>query len=155
MPYFQATIRNIEYRLRALKDYKLKEFLKNALEDNEDLIIGLVREDQLYERGINGKDISIMDYAPYSLNTIFRKIALSQPHDRVTLKDRGVFYESMKLVLTDEGFYIVAPTYYTPDLLEKYGEAILRLTNENFNKHVIPVLRQYIGEQISFMIKES
>lgn len=141
--YFQATMRNIVYRLRSLGSYGLDEALKKAIEENEGALLNIVRYEQLYEGGINGLGEEIWNYAPYTRMTIRAKQEKGQVADRVTLRDTGKFYKRMRLIITDKGFYISSPTLYTPDLLDKYGEEILRFTNENFNKVVVPLLRIY------------
>lgn len=141
--YFQTTMRNMVYRLRSLGSSGLDEALKKAIEENEDALLNIVRYEQLYEGGINGLGEEIWNYAPYAKMTIRAKQEKGQIADRVTLRDTGKFYKRMRLVITDKGFYISSPTLYTPDLLDKYGEEILRFTDENFNKVVIPLLRIY------------
>jgi hypothetical protein len=136
------------YRLRSLGSSGLDEALKKAIEENEDALLNIVRYEQLYEGGINGLGEEIWNYAPYAKITIRAKQEKGQIADRVTLHDTGKFYKRMRLVITDKGFYISSPTLYTPDLLDKYGEEILRFTNENFNKVVVPLLRIYVFNAI-------
>lgn len=146
--YFQATMRNIAYRLRSLGSSGLVDVLKKAIEENEDALLNIVRYEQLYEGGINGLGEEIWNYAPYTRMTIRAKQEKGQVADRVTLRDTGKFYKRMRLIITDVGFYISSPTLYTPDLLDKYGEEILRFTNENFTKVVVPLLRIYAFDAI-------
>lgn len=146
--YFQNTMRNVTYRLRSLGTSGLADILKKAIKENEEFLLDLVRYEQLYESGINGLGEEIWGYMPYTKTTIEIKQAKEQIADRVTLRDTGRFYKRMRFVITDKGFYISSPTLYTPDLLEKYGEEVLRFTDENFNKVVVPLLRIYAFEAI-------
>jgi hypothetical protein len=126
----------------------LVDILKKALEENEEFLLDLIRYDQLYKYGANGSGWRIIDYAPYTLKTIENKLTVGEPTDRVTLYDTGKFYERMRFVITDKGFYVSSPTAYTLDLLNKYGEDILRFTDSHFNKVVVPLLRVYAFEAI-------
>lgn len=128
---FNLSLRNLTYRLRRFKEI-LDEELKDIMLDNEDIIIGMVQE-QLYNQGINGRNKFIADYAPYAPRTIKNKKRKGQPYDRVTLRDTGKFYNSMKLRAVRAGFGINATDPKADDLIEKYGSAILRLTNENLS----------------------
>jgi len=146
--YFQATMRNVTYRLRSLGTSGLVDILKKALEENEEFLLDLIRYDQLYKYGQNGSGWLIFDYAPYALKTIENKLIVGEPTDRVTLYNTGKFYKRMRFVITDKGFYVSSPTAYTPDLLDKYGEDILRFTDLHFNNVVVPLLRVYAFEAI-------
>src|SRR5574344_2026493 len=89
--YYNASIRNLVYRLRKFKDI-LSEELKDEIMKHEDVIVQMVARDQLYEQGVEGRGISIMDYQPYTARTIKIKQKKGQPYDRVTLRDTGEFH---------------------------------------------------------------
>ena len=127
---YNATLRNLEYRLRVFKD-SLPMLLEDIVRDKEDVIVSAIADDQLYRRGINGKGEKIMNYMPYTARTIKNKKRKGQPATRVTLRDTGAFHESMYVVFDSEGFYITASDEKTQDLVEKYGEEIFRLTDKN------------------------
>ena len=63
--YYNASIRNLTYRLRKFKDI-LEEELRKEIENNEEVIVQMIAENQLYEHGIEGRGISIMEYQPYT-----------------------------------------------------------------------------------------
>ena len=90
---YNATLRNLEYRLRAFKD-SLPMLLEDIVRDKEDVIVSAIADDQLYRRGINGRGEKIMDYMPYAPKTIQNKKRKGQPTTRVTLRDTGAFHES-------------------------------------------------------------
>ena len=115
---YNATIRNLEYRLRAFKD-SLPNLLEDIIRDKEDVIVSAIADDQLYRRGINGKGEKIMDYAPYKPTTVRIKKRKGQPTPRVTLRDTGDFHKSMFVVFDSEGFYITASDEKTTKLIEK------------------------------------
>lgn len=104
---YNATLRNLEYRLRAFKD-NLPMYLEDIIRDKEDVIVSAIADDQLYRRGINGRGEKIMSYMPYTAKTIQNKKRKGQPTTRVTLRDTGAFHKSMFVVFDSEGFYITA-----------------------------------------------
>ena len=147
---YNATLRNLEYRLRAFKD-SLPMLLEDVVRSKEDVIVSAIANDQLYRRGINGKGEKIMDYMPYTARTIKNKKRKGQPTTRVTLRDTGAFHESMFVVFDSEGFYITASDEKTQDLVEKYGKEIFRLTNKNFTR----IIRSHIRKELVKRLKQA
>lgn len=147
---YNATIRNLEYRLRRFKD-SLPELLEDIIMDKEDVIVSAIANDQLYRRGINGKGEKIMDYMPYTATTVKIKKRKGQPTTRVTLRDTGDFHKSMFVVFDSDGFYITASDDKTQSLIEKYGSEIFRLTDKNFNR----IIRSHIRKELVKRLKQS
>ena len=54
--YFNLSIRNLAWRLRKF-DEILGEFLVQEIKNHSEEIVSLVTQKQLYEKGINGKNI--------------------------------------------------------------------------------------------------
>lgn len=150
---YNATLRNLEYRLRAFKD-SLPMLLEDIVRDKEDVIVSAIADDQLYRRGINGKGKKIMDYMPYTASTIKNKKRKGQPTTRVTLRDTGAFHESMYVVFDSEGFYITASDEKTQSLVEKYGEEIFRLTDKNFTRIIRSHIRKELVKRLKQAIKQ-
>lgn len=146
---YNATIRNLEYRLRRFKD-SLPELLEDIIMDKEDVIVSAIANDQLYRRGINGKGEKIMDYMPYTATTVKIKKRKGQPTTRVTLRDTGDFHKSMFVVFDSDGFYITASDDKTQGLIEKYGDEIFRLTDKNFNR----IIRSHIRKELVKRLKQ-
>lgn len=102
---------------------------------------------QQHDQGIDGnnkklKSVNARFNNVYSFATIILKEQKGQPVDRVTLRDSGDFYASHNVVLINDGFEITADTLKEDnDLLEVWGEDILKLTPENLDK-VIDVTRE-------------
>lgn len=147
--YFNASIRNLVYRLRKFKDI-LNDELKNEIMKHEDVIIQMVVRDQLYDQGIEGRGISIMSYQPYTARTMQIKQKKGQPYDRVTLRDTGEFYSSLHVEFDDDGFYVTSTDDKAKYLLARYGKTIFRLTNQNFTE----LLRNYIRPELQQKLKE-
>ena len=150
---YNATLRNLEYRLRAFRDY-LPVQLEDAVRSQEDVIVSAIADGQLYRRGITGTGVKIMSYAPYTKRTIAIKKKKGQPTTRVTLRDTGDFYKSMFVNFDSEGFYVTSMDYKTPELVEKYGEEIFRLTNKNFTRIVRSHVRKEIAKRVRQIIKK-
>lgn len=81
----------------------IDEELRAAVVEYSDIIIDMVANDQLYERGINGRGVEISSYEPYHMSTIRIKLEKGQPVDRVTLRDTGRFHRSFRLKTDAEG----------------------------------------------------
>lgn len=146
--YYSTTLRNLTYRLRAFRD-NIPNMLEEIIHDKEDVIVSAIADDQLYRRGIDGKGVKIMSYAPYAPRTIANKRKKGQPTTRVTLRDTGRFHRAMKVVFTDDGFYVTSDDSKTDKLKAKYGDAIFRLTNENLNR----ILRVHIRREFIKRLK--
>ena len=147
---YNASLRNLEYRLRAFKD-SLPELLGDIIREKEDVIVSAIADDQLFRRGINGQGIKIMEYAPYRPRTIAAKKRKGQPTTRVTLRDTGAFHRAMHVVFDSEGFYITSSDPKTEELVKKYGPAIFRLTNKNFNR----ILKSHIRKELIKRLKQA
>lgn len=147
--YFNTSLRNLNYRLRKFKAI-LSQELENTILDNENIIVEMITQQQLYEQGIEGRGIEISSYAPYAESTIRKKIKKGQPTNRVTLKDTGDFYKSLRIEFDDKGFYIASNDFKSPYLLEKYGPTIFRLTNENLKT----LIHKYIRPALTVKLKE-
>lgn len=147
---YNASIRNLEYRLRRFKD-SLPMLLEDIVRDKEDVIVSAIADDQLYRRGVNGKDEKIMDYMPYAVRTIKNKKRKGQPTNRVTLRDTGTFHKSMLVVFDSEGFYITADDDKTQYIVKKYGEEIFRLTDKNFTR----IIKSHIKKELVKRLKQA
>ena len=149
---YNATLRNLEYRLRAFKD-NLPMYLEDIVRDKEDVIVSAIADDQLYRRGINGRGEKIMSYMPYTAKTIQNKKRKGQPTTRVTLRDTGAFHKSMFVVFDSEGFYITASDKKTEKLIKKYGEEIFRLTDKNFTRIIQSHIKKELVKRLKRAIK--
>nr|DAU31601.1 MAG TPA: hypothetical protein [Caudoviricetes sp.] len=148
--YFNASFRNLAYRLRKFKDI-IKEELQQIVLNHEHEILCMIAEDQMYNRGVTGKNTEIIP--GYKISTIRRKKKKGQITDYVTLKDTGLFYNKMHVEYDENGFFITSDTQYTQSLIEKYGSAIFRLTNENLSilirEYIRPELQQKLTNLLS------
>lgn len=140
---------------RTVKDYM--DFLSNVIDGlprqfegiakrNEQSILDLNRQNQLYEQGEDAEGNKLLDYKPF---TIEIKQLIGQPYDRTTLFYSGAFYSSFRLnvIPDDYRIEILATDDKTNALVRKYGD-ILGLQNENiaiFDREIIfPEISKYI-----------
>ena len=105
--------------------------VQSEIEKNEDWIVSCVATKQLYVKGENALGVEISSYMPYTPFTIEIKKEKGQPTDRVTLRDTGDFYDSMKVDAERTYFEIVADDWKTEELKGKYGDDILGLNAEH------------------------
>ena len=153
--FYNASIRNLEWRLRKFKD-ELPELLEETVYEVEDVIVSAIADDQLYRRGLTGKGVKIASYEPYAESTIRRKKFHGQPTTRVTLRDTGDFHKNMFVVFTDEhpgGFYVTSSDEKTQDLVDRYGPEIFRLTNKNFTRILRVHIRRRLQKKLSKRLK--
>lgn len=148
MKKHNTSLRNLEYRLRAFKEH-LPSMLEDIILDKEDVITSAVADNQLYRRGINGKEVKIASYAPYAESTIKKKKKKGQPTSRVTLRDTGDFHRAMFIVFEPDGFYVTSEDYKTPFLVKKYGDEIFRLSDKNLTR----ILRSHVRKELIKRIK--
>lgn len=152
MAYYNGSLKNLIFRLRKFKDILHQELREEILE-NKLVIIRMVTENQLYERGVNGQNIFIASYQPYATRTIQNKIRKGQPTDRVTLKDTGEFYKSFDVVFDENGFYITSNDDKAKYLVEKYGRTIFRLTDDNLTTLLQEYVRPILTEKLKIYLK--
>jgi hypothetical protein len=95
----------------------------------QEAILDFVREKQLYEKGISGTGARLVP--PYANYTKVLKRLKGQPTNRVTLKDTGDFHKEMYVTARDGKYFITSSDLKTPELEEKYGKAIMAVTDEN------------------------
>lgn len=135
---------------------KVKEALdsgriaKEIVRDNDNILIDMNAQDQLFAKGVNRLGVRIDEYRPYSPFTIMVKIEKRQPYDRVTLKDTGEFYNSFFVETAEDRFYIKASDEKTDRLIKKYGAEIFGLTNESLAEFI----NDYVKDEAAKKVKE-
>jgi hypothetical protein len=124
-------------RLNRMSRVDIHPLIQKILQDRDiqDRIIYLNTIDQLFEKGEDslGRKLSDVggDYSPY---TIMKKIEKGQPTDRVTLRDKGDYYDSYKISAPDGVDYIIIitnPIKEGKNIEEEWGGFIVGLNTEN------------------------
>jgi hypothetical protein len=99
-----------------------------VLLDMSDFIAELNRN-QMQKKGIRGDGTEITPL--YTELTDFLKTRKGQRTDHVTLKDTGSFHNSITADIYGNDLILDATDSKTSDLLDKYGDEVLGLTNES------------------------
>lgn len=126
------------------------EIAKKIVRDNDNILIDMNAQDQLYAKGVNRLGVRIDEYQPYQPLTIQVKIEKRQPYDRVTLKDTGEFYDSFYVETAEDRFYIKASDEKTNWLIKKYGAEIFGLTNDSLAEFI----NDYVKDEAYNRVKE-
>ena len=126
------------------------EIAKKIVRDNDNILIDMNAQDQLYAKGVNRLGVRIDEYQPYRPLTIKVKIEKRQPYDRVTLKDTGEFYDSFYVETAEDRFYIKASDEKTNWLIKKYGAEIFGFTNDSLAEFI----NDYVKDEAYNRVKE-
>lgn len=126
------------------------EIAKKIVRDNDNILIDMNEQDQLYAKGVNRLGVRIDEYQPYRPLTIQVKIEKRQPYDRVTLKDTGEFYDSFYVETAEDRFYIKASDEKTNWLIKKYGAEVFGLTNDSLAEFI----NDYVKDEAYNRVKE-
>ncbi len=116
-------------------------------------VLDLVREDQLFDQGIDEDGDVIGYYSEFTEAINPEKVAGTH----YTLKDTGEFFESFYLTIYPDYFEINANPIKvnedgeTENLFYKYTEAIMGLTSESKDKLGREILRRYRLELYKFI----
>lgn len=144
-----ASIGELAYRLRSFKG-GIRRDIARMLKENNDLIVSMIADGQLYERGVRGNGRPLPDYSP---GTIKRKQKKGQRYDHMTLRDTGKFHKSLWVHHTRTGFVVESGDPKAERILKKYGDSTIRLSRENLTVIVREVLRPGLKEIMLNKIK--
>lgn len=119
-------------------DVLFNQFAKD--ENLKENIVHYNTIDQLFNQGIDSDGNSLGQYSASTIEgtkNYLGKKQKGQRYDHITLKDTGAFYDSFKVVQTQDGLLIVAdPEKDDTNLRDEFGNEIIGLTDENYNKAV-------------------
>lgn len=120
-------INDIIQVLKTITVEEQEEVLLSALKRSERVLIELNQSQLLAGEYSTGEDIR-PEYSPI---TVKIKEAKGQPSDRVTLKDKGDFYQSFFVTTDRFPVMFLATDEKTRSLIQKYGEIIFGLSNQS------------------------
>ena len=123
------------------------KIFQEVIKENENVIIDMNAENQLFEKGVNALGVSISSYRPYSDKTVEIKKMKGQPFDRVTLRDTGDFHSAFFVRVSRENFSIDSTDWKTKKLVKKYGDQkgdIFGLTDENLTE----LITEYVAPEV-------
>lgn len=135
-------------RLKNFEDEIIK-VIEEVVRENDNIILDMNAEDQLFQKGITRKGVEIASFAPYAPLTIEIKKLKGQPTSRVTLRDEGDFHRSFYIEYQADGFQIKASDWKTGDLMFRYGEEILGLTDDNFHEFAVDYVKPALTELLT------
>lgn len=135
-------------RLKNFEDEIIK-VIEEVVRENDNIILDMNAEDQLFQKGITRKGVEIASFAPYAPLTIEIKKLKGQPTSRVTLRDEGDFHRSFYIEYQADGFQIKASDWKTEDLMFRYGEEILGLTDDNFHEFAVDYVKPALTELLT------
>ena len=123
--------------------------IQESIEQNKQVIKELQTQEQLYQ-GKNSKGIDIKP--AYAESTIKIKRKKGQPTDRVTLFDKGDFYNSLEVIAGKNDAVIRTVISYSVYLVKRYAD-ILGLDEESWtefiNKYTIPTIKNNFNDIIA------
>lgn len=119
------------------------DILFNQFAKDENLKENMVQYntiDQLFNLGIDSDGRTLGQYSASTIEgtkNYLGKKQKGQRFDHITLKDTGAFYDSFKVIPTQDGLLIVADSEKDDtNLRDTFGNEIIGLTDENFSKTV-------------------
>lgn len=116
--------------------------------ESKDFILQL-QKDRLFTIGEDSKGLTLGQYA---VSTKIKKQRQGLPSGHITLFDTGEFYNSFTLQITADGFVLNADGQKESiNLFERYGNDILGLSFEDFEKFVefsIEALQRIIYDKL-------
>ena len=141
-------MRKLDDLISRLKNFEdeIAKVIEEVVRENDNIILDMNAEDQLFEKGITRKGVEIASFAPYAPLTIEIKKLKGQPTSRVTLRDEGDFHMSFYIEYQADGFQIKADDWKTEDLMFRYGDEILGLTDDNFSEFANDYVRPALAE---------
>ena len=141
-------MRKLDELISRLKSFQneMTKVIEEVVRKYEYIILDMNATDQLYGKGITRKGVEIASFAPYANLTIEIKKLKGQPTSRVTLKDEGDFHSSFFIEYQADGFQIKADDWKTSDLMKRYGDEILGLTDDNFAKFANDYVKPALAE---------
>lgn len=121
---------------------KTRRALRDAIRSNAKALAQENRQ-QLFE----GKDSTGASIEPpYKPFTVMIKKRKGQPVNRVTLRDTGDFYKSIRVIDRAADFEYIATDPKTRDLEIKYGDNILGLASSSFDKLKPQIIKDIIDQ---------
>ena len=149
---------NLRDTIGKLQQFDWEAELDNIVETNTDALAQL-QEDQMYEGLDNAGQPITLDGKGYSMKTFKLKIAKGQPTDRVTLRDTGDLYSSLKATVSDGTFTIKGDTPYEAELIERTGAQVYGLNKEKreqFAQNItLPAIKQIFIEKTGYEISST
>lgn len=135
---------DIDDMYESVKRLDLRRQIPIIIENTADQIL-MLNAAQMYQQNVDGDGAKITpEYRSDSYEEMKIRMNPNLGPGEVDLFLTGAFYNSRELVVTQEDYFIEAYDNKASDLLEKYGERILELTEESKTEYAESVLEQSI-----------
>ena len=139
---------NLQRKIKQLQDI-INVSIQESINNNKNVIKELQTLEQMYQ-GKNSKGIDIKP--AYADSTIKIKRKKSQPTNRVTLNDKGEFYNSIEVIAEKNQMIIRTVLSYSIYLINKYQD-ILGLDKVSlkkfFNTYTLPIIKNNFNDIIT------
>lgn len=111
-----------------LKRGGINLLIRDLIKANAGLILKMNKDAQLFNEGVDRLSHKLEEYTDFTKSI---KRSKGQPVDRTTLKDTGAFHKRFFLSLDNQSFEIDSTDPKRDKLVDKYGDDIFGLTDEN------------------------
>lgn len=121
---------------KAIRDIEesINPTIKETVDGNELTLINYQTQEQLFKGKDSKGSVIRPGYTPF---TIRLKKAKGQPTDRVTWRDTGKLYQSVRIESGTNDFKVVVNVSYANDLIEKYGQDAIGIQREFLREFVL------------------
>lgn len=134
--------------ISTIKAFNFELSLLKVVKDNDNVIIDLNTDDQLFKFGI---DSAGQKLAPYRSSEYAQLKAQLNPNRVTDLKLEGDFYKGFRVDADKFPIYVTSIDDKAAKLVAKYGEDIFGLTQENkgeFSDQILQDVQQEIRQKL-------
>jgi len=137
---------SLDEYIRSLEDLveNFEEEVAKIVLANSGNLLGTIKN-RLFNKGLDG---NLQSLGPYLDSTVKLKEAKGQRASFVTLRDTGAFYNGMFIDVTGSQITIDSTDSKTDELVSIYGEAILKLTDNELEIFIQSILEPAIEQLI-------
>lgn len=110
-----------------------RAWFESVDQEVKDLVLDLIRKDQLGDRGVDGDNVSLGEYAPM---TIEERTGRGLQVDHVDFNFTGWFWTTFKVIVDLHGFKVLTDAERYRELVQelRFSETFTELTLENEQK---------------------
>jgi hypothetical protein len=133
-------LNHLENKIKALRSFSFEKEAKAIIETNKDKLADLQAQ-QLY-RGVDINEQPLtLDGQGYSPFTVQEKIRKGQPYDRITWRDTGAMYASLRAQVRGDKFSIISNSFKFDKMKKRSGAKAVGLGLDSRRDFVMQVTR--------------
>jgi hypothetical protein len=141
--FFGKMLTHLKNKIQALQSFSFQNELVTIIETNKDKLADLQAQ-QLY-RGVDINEQPLtLDGGGYAPFTIQEKIKKGQPYDRITWRDSGAFYLSLKAQISGSKYSIKSDSFKFDKLKKRSGAKAIGLGLESRRDFALEITRPNI-----------